>query len=60
VLGRTVLERSTGGSALAWLRLDLEAGPQTLSLQFDRWRAPDAAEARPLAMMLCALDLVRL
>ena len=61
VLGRAVLAHTTGARrALAWFRLELDAGPRALSLHFDRWRPPDAAEARPLALMLCALELVRL
>jgi hypothetical protein len=61
VLGRARLEHTTGArSALAWFRVDLEIGWQVLTFRFDRWREPDAVEARPLAMMLCALESIRL
>jgi glycosyltransferase involved in cell wall biosynthesis len=61
VLDRARLEHTTGArSALAWFRVDLESGWQDLAFRFDRWRDPDAVEGRPLAMMLCALETVRL
>ncbi len=61
VLGRADLAHTTGArSALAWFRVELEAGRHDLAFRFDRWREPDEIEGRPLAMMLCALDLVRL
>jgi hypothetical protein len=61
VLTRTQLEHTTGArSALAWFRVELETGWQDLAFRFDRWREPDAVEARPLAMMLCTLESIRL
>lgn len=61
VLGRARLEHTTGArSALAWFRVEFESGWQDLVFRFDRWREPDAAEARPLAMMLCKLESIRL
>ncbi len=49
---------SVAQSALAWFAIDLEAGNQALALNFAQWRAPDADEARPLAIMLRNLDLI--